>query len=53
MRAAERQLATTSEARELMAAGFERQLRSLIEQVAGNAANPLADAIEDLLAGAA
>jgi hypothetical protein len=49
LQAADRQLATTPEARVIFAAGLELQLRSLIQQIAGNAANPIANLIEDAI----
>lgn len=50
--AAERQLATTAEARAIIAAGLEPALRSLVTQIAANAANPIADEIADALTAA-
>ncbi len=38
---AEKQLTTTSEAKKIIEAGLGDELRSLIEQIAGNSANPL------------
>ncbi len=51
MRAAERQLATTGEARDIIAAGLEAKLRALVAQIAGNAANPIEAMCEDLASG--
>lgn len=50
MSAASHQLATTGEAKAIQAAGLGDALVSLIEQIAGNAANPIAMMIEDALA---
>jgi type IV secretory pathway VirB2 component (pilin) len=49
MARAERQLATTREAKAIVAAGLERELRSLIEAIAGNSAQVIEGQIEDAL----
>ncbi len=47
LRAAARQIATTAEGKRIVAAGLGVELQSLLEQVAGNAANPIYNAFED------
>lgn len=49
MRAAERQIATSSLARQILASGNEHALRALVAQIAANAANPIADLLEDAI----
>lgn len=49
MAAAERQIATAAVARPILAAGLGDQLRDLVQQIAANAANPIAADIEDAL----
>jgi hypothetical protein len=49
MAAAERQIATAAVARPILAAGLGDALRDLVHQIAANAANPIADAIEEAL----
>lgn len=48
--AAERQLATAACAAVIRDAGLESALRDIVQQIAANAANPIADAIEDAIA---
>lgn len=50
MAAAERQIATAAAARPIIDAGCERALHALVTQIAANAANPIADMLEDALA---
>lgn len=52
MHAADRQIATSSIARAIEAAGLGPQLRALVEQIAANAANPIACDVEDVVAEA-
>jgi len=47
LRAARRQIATTPEGAAIASAGLAGELWSLLEKIAGNAANPIADAAED------
>lgn len=51
MRSADIQIRSTEDAAEILDAGLERQLRSLIVQIAGNAANPISVLMEDELLG--
>lgn len=50
MAAAERQIATADVARPIIDAGVESALHALMAQIAANAANPIADLLEDALA---
>lgn len=50
--AAERQIATSAPARAILAAGLGDALADLVQQIAANAANPIADLIEDALSPA-
>lgn len=52
LRTAERQVATAEVARRIVAAGLRDDLVDLLRQVAANAANPIACAAEDAIAGA-
>lgn len=52
LQAATRQIATSDLARAIDAAGLGDQLRSLVEQIAANAANPIACDVEDAIADA-
>lgn len=45
--AATKQVASSQIAKSIQAAGFSEHLQFLIEQIAANAANPIADAVED------
>jgi hypothetical protein len=52
LQAAGRQIATSELARAIDAAGLGAQLRALVEQIAANAANPIACDVEDAVADA-
>ncbi len=52
MQAAAHQIATSELARAIDQAGLGDQLRALVEQIAANAANPLACDVEDVVADA-
>lgn len=47
--AAARQIATSPEGARILAAGLGEELRVLVDQIAANSANPIADAAEDAL----